>query len=126
MSLDFTYTFAGLVIQDLASLFFDVPPIYFIVALNYSLLKDEKERAKSNFGTSDSEKSAAAVRAALLGSFKSLNNMENTILTASYLDISVCYTDIESVRNSEVDSSLMNNYPESFTKEPIKSSTLIQ
>jgi hypothetical protein len=94
-------------------LFFDIPPIYFIVALNYSLLKDETERAKSGFGTSNSERSAA-VKAVLLGSFKSSALMRSSFISASYLDISVRYTDIESDKNSEVDSSLMNNYPESF------------
>jgi hypothetical protein len=77
-------------------------------------LKDETERAKSGLGTSNSERSAAAVKAVLLGSFKSSTHMRSSVISASYLDISVCYTDIESERNSEVDSSLMNNYPESF------------
>jgi hypothetical protein len=34
-------------------------------------MKEEQKRAKSNFGASNSERKAATVRAALLGSFKS-------------------------------------------------------
>jgi hypothetical protein len=93
-------------IQNIAFMFFDLPPIYFIIALNYSLMKEERERVKSNFGISDSERSAAAIRAALLGSFKSSTQMEVTI--ASFVDneITVEYTDIESERNSDIDRSL--------------------
>jgi hypothetical protein len=48
-------------------------------------------------------------------------------IESSFIDISVYSEEVESLKNSEVDSSLMENFckSKSFVKEPLKSSTLI-
>jgi hypothetical protein len=77
-------------------LFFDLPPIYFIVALNYEHLKEQERLLKSRFDMVETwrgtEASNAAVQAVLLDSYIRQTVNELTDSTAIFENMSLVST----------------------------------